>query len=400
MGTGPLWDLVVVSAGPAGAAAALASLHERPDARVLLLDRADFPRDKSCGDGVAPHVLDVLEQLGAHDVADGLRRDHSPVTRLQLALGGLEVERPMRRPALVVPRVVLDARLVDAAVAAGAVLLRHRVRHVEAGRHQVVLDGSVRGRVVVAADGAGSPVRRVLGVPLSGRNALGLRGYAPTPAHRAGRQVIRFGEERQPSYGWAFDRGDGWSNVGYGEVLSDRQTAPTHALMVGRLESLLPGSTAGAHSWRGHHLPLSTMRSGREQPDGRVLFAGDAAGLVNPLTGEGIYYAVATGALAGRLAVGDSRGGGPGVGAARLATGDREAPGAEYRRALRRLLRTNLASTAGAAALASTPPVLAAGLRAAAAEQGVFDDLVELGLGRGRLTAGLLAALARHLSAG
>src|SRR6478672_3692163 len=112
-----IWDVVVVGAGPAGSSAALAALHERPDARVLLLDRADFPRDKSCGDGVAPHVLDVLEQLGAHDVADGLRRDHSPLTMLQLALGGLEVERPMRRPALVVPRVVLDARLVDAAVA-------------------------------------------------------------------------------------------------------------------------------------------------------------------------------------------------------------------------------------------------------------------------------------------
>jgi geranylgeranyl reductase family protein len=400
MGTGPLWDLVVVGAGPAGAAAALAALQERPDARVLLLDRADFPRDKSCGDGVAPHVLDVLEPLGAHDVADGLRRDHSPVTTLQLALGGLEVERPMRRPALVVPRIVLDARLVDAAVAAGAVLRKHRVRHVEVGRHEVVVDGSVHGRVVVAADGARSQVRRVLGVPLPGRNALGLRGYAPTPAQRAGRQVITFGEERQPSYAWSFDRGDGWSNVGYGEVLSDRQAAPTHTLMVERLQSLLPGSTVGVHSWRGHHLPLSTARSGREQPDGRVLFAGDAAGLVNPLTGEGIYYAVATGALAGRLAVDDSREGAPGVGAPRADAFEGEAPGTAYRRALRRLLRTNLASTAGTAALASNPRVLSAGLRAAAAEQAVFDDLVELGLGRGRLTGGLLAGLARNLRAG
>ena len=65
------WDLVVVGAGPAGAAAALGALHADPGLRVLLLDRADFPRDKSCGDGIAPHVLDVLAGVGVTDVVDG-----------------------------------------------------------------------------------------------------------------------------------------------------------------------------------------------------------------------------------------------------------------------------------------------------------------------------------------
>ena len=74
------WDLVVVGAGPAGASAALAALQRRPDARVLLLDREDFPRDKSCGDGIAPHVSDVLDSLGLPGVVD----DHEPVWRLQL----------------------------------------------------------------------------------------------------------------------------------------------------------------------------------------------------------------------------------------------------------------------------------------------------------------------------
>ena len=70
-----LWDLVVVGAGPAGSAAALSALRARPGASVLLLDRADFPRDKSCGDGIAPHVLDVLARLGVEDVV----ADHRPV---------------------------------------------------------------------------------------------------------------------------------------------------------------------------------------------------------------------------------------------------------------------------------------------------------------------------------
>jgi menaquinone-9 beta-reductase len=68
---GENWDLVVVGAGPAGSSAALAALRRRPDARVLLLDRDDFPRDKSCGDAVAPHTADLLDDLGAgHVLAD------------------------------------------------------------------------------------------------------------------------------------------------------------------------------------------------------------------------------------------------------------------------------------------------------------------------------------------
>ena len=75
--TGPvpqLWDLVVVGAGPAGSTAALSALRVRPGASVLLLDRADFPRDKPCGDGIAPHVLDVLSRLGVEDVVAATAR--------------------------------------------------------------------------------------------------------------------------------------------------------------------------------------------------------------------------------------------------------------------------------------------------------------------------------------
>lgn len=384
-GDGPTetWDVVIVGAGPAGAAAALGACQARPCASVLLLDRADFPRDKSCGDGVAPHVLDELVRLGAADVVEHLLAAHPPVRTLELALGELSVVRQMRRPALVVPRTELDARLVDAAVRSGAQLRRHRVRSVRVAPDEVVLDGQIRARVVIAADGARSTVRRAVGGDHAGRMALGLRAYAPTTAGRADRQVIRFGEERQPSYAWSFDCGDGWSNIGYGEVLSPDRPAPNNAMMQARLEALLPGATDGARAWRGHHLPLSSARWG--QPDGRILFVGDAAGLVNPMTGEGIYYAVATGGIAGRVA----------VGAARAAPDS----GRTYRRAVRRLLRTNLVSTAAAGSLATSPRILSAGIRAAAAAQPVFDDLVELGLGRGRITPRVVSGLVRQVRA-
>lgn len=373
-------DLVVVGAGPAGSVAALAALRAEPGLRVLLLDRHDFPRDKSCGDGVAPHVLDVLRPLGAADVVDGW----TPLTQLELSRGSRRVAGGMARPVHVVPREVLDARLVERATAAGARLRRRRVREVGVAADGVVLDGALEAAVVVGADGAHSDVARALGRSARGPRAVALRGYAPTPTGRAARQVIRYGERRQPSYAWSFDRGDGWSNVGYGELVGG-DDPPTRALLLDQLEQLLPGSVPAGRQWRGHPLPLSGWGWGGVQPAGPVLLAGDAAGLVNPMTGEGIYYAVATGAAAGRAAVRALRDGSP------AAAGD------HYRRDVRRQLGRHLHHTWAAARLSRSPAVVGAGIDAAARDRHAFDALVELGLGGGRITPRLATGLATSL---
>jgi len=368
------WDLVIVGAGPAGAAAALGALTACPGLRVLLLDRADFPRDKACGDGIAPQVLDVLETVGV----TGLLDDWAEVHDLELRQGSTTVARSMPRPAWVVPRSVLDHRLVSAAVRAGAELRRHRVRSVDVEDEGVVLDGDVRAQVVIGADGAHSVLRAATGLSPARRQALALRGYAPTPEGRAGRQVIVFGASRQPSYAWSFDRGDGLSNVGYGELVRSGRTATRQEMLV-ELDRLLPGSVDGGTAWRGHHLPLSSWTY--RQPDGPLLLAGDAACLVNPMTGEGIYYAVATGVLAGRAAV------------SAIAAGAGRNAGATQRAAVRALLGRHLEHTSVLSRLVSVPAVVAAGVRAAARDQRVFDDLVEIGLGRGLVTPRVVSGL-------
>ena len=374
-----VWDLAIVGAGPAGSATALGALTARPDLRVLLLDRAPFPRDKSCGDGIAPHVLDVLADVGV----TGLLDDWTPVHRMRLHRGTDHVARSMARPARVVPRAVLDSRLVSAAQRAGAELREHRVRSVAAQTDAVVLDGELSARVVVGADGAHSVVRTAAGLPPAPRRALAIRGYGSTPAERSGHQVMVFGRRRQPSYAWSFDRGDGLCNVGYGELLHAGSTPPSRASLLGQLESLLPGAAATGSAWLGHHLPLSSWRW--HQPDGRLLMVGDAAGLVNPMTGEGIYYAVATGVLAGRAAV------------SALGAGEAGSAGTRHRVAVRSLLARHLRHTAVASRLVGIPAVVSAGIRAAARDQAVFDDLVEVGLGQGLLTPravrGLLSAV-------
>jgi geranylgeranyl reductase family protein len=383
-----VWDLVVVGAGPAGATAAVAARRARPEARVLLVDRSDFPRDKPCGDGVAPHALDVLAGLGVTDAARG----HPPVARLRLGRAGTagrpgaEVAGDMARPAHVVPREVFDARLVAATLDSGVEWRRATARGLaldrgtDGARVVVTADGrDVRARAVVVADGANGTLRRALGLAGNGdgHTAVAIRGYAPVRADLAGEQRIVFADRDWPAYAWSFPVGDGTANVGYGEVLRGGRRL-TRERLLGGLDRLLPGAATGAGRWRAHHLPLSSRRP--RQPDGPVLLAGDAASLINPMTGEGIYYAVLSGASAGRAAV----------------TG--ADPGRAYRADLDRALGRHLRHTTAAAALARVPGVVTAGLAAAGRDHRVFDDLVELGLGRGLLTRRVVAGIARGLT--
>jgi flavin-dependent dehydrogenase len=270
---------------------------------------------------------------------------------------------------------VFDGRLLSAALAAGAKLRRHTVRRLEVHAAHVEVDGVLTAGVVVGADGAESVVRRAVGVAphRPGQVAIAIRGYAPVPAGMDGVQAILTTEQRWPAYAWSFPLGDGRANVGYGELVSG---GVNRAGLLAGLVRLLPG--VEPDQLRAHRLPLSTGRP--RQPDGRVLLAGDAASLINPLTGEGIFYAVLSGALAGVAAVGG---------------GD---AGAAYRRALRTRLGRHLVHSSTASWASRWPRGMDAVFRAAADDQRVFDDVVRLGLADGRLTARTLTAAARHLT--
>jgi flavin-dependent dehydrogenase len=114
---------------------------------------------------------------------------------------------------------------------------------------------------------------------------------------------------------------------------------------------------------------------------GRLLLTGDALSLINPFTGEGIFYAVLSGALAGAAAAGPT-------------------PGARYAAALRARLGRHLRHSRAAALLGGRQWIVNAAVRAAARQQAVFDDLVELGLGDGTLTPRTVTAIARRLRPG
>jgi len=367
------WDLVVVGGGPAGSAAALAARLRRPDARVLLLDRSDFPRDKACGDGIAAHGRDELAKLGVPD----LIADYKPTTRLSVVSpGGATVSATVARPNHVVPRKVFDTRLVDAARAQGVEVRRHKVRALTQHGGTVDVDG-IRARAVVAADGAGSTVRRLLGVPMSAQRhtAIAVRGYADLPpgSERAdGVQFIAMQKHGWPAYAWSFPIGDGTTNIGFGLMLPRLRAAgrPGKEVLHGRLAALLPDLSG--RDLLAHHLPLSTGRPATPGR-GRVLLAGDAASLINPLTGEGIYYALLSGRLAGIAAVGAPSN-----------------PLGAYRSGLRQALGSHLRTTDLLARASQSPRFMDAAIATAARSTAVFDLIVEVGLGSGTVPLPLI----------
>jgi menaquinone-9 beta-reductase len=308
-------DLIVIGAGPAGSATAIRAA--RAGTTVTMFEKGPYGRDKVCGDGLTPRAVGALQELkvepdGAHRI-DGLRMIAGRTTR------ELAWPTTSRFPAhgAVMPRRLLDAHLADAAADAGAEIIwetearpwfdeQGRVRGVDAGGTRWSAD------LVVIATGAPGAVARLVGAERVPDEPFGLaiRAYAPTPRHaeRHLEACLTLADEHGvavPGYGWMFPAGDGTVNIGVGALSTMRGFTK---LNLNRLLDSYVGLVREPwqlgqlldrpRAWR---LPMSTQR---RHGHGWVA-VGDAAGLVNPMNGEGIDYGLESGILAADLFVDD-----------------------------------------------------------------------------------------------
>ncbi len=316
------YDAVVVGAGPGGAAAA--AFMAREGLRVLLLDRATFPRDKICGDAISGKSMGVMRKLGI-DAAPA-EAVHTPIRGVTFGgPGGAQVSIPFAHredgdlPGFVCKRIDFDRIIVDAATESGADLrtaaeVRHL--HVENGRVAGVeyRQGGRRhvaaAPIVVGADGAYSVVARELGfTQLRPKHYVaGLRAYYEGMGEtlQPGFIELHFVDELLPGYFWIFGLPGAAANVGVGMLSSavkERGVRLKSAFEQVVRHERFAERFAGARRASpivGWGLPLGS--NPRKMAGNGWMLVGDAASLIDPFTGEGIGNAMLSGMTSAKWA--------------------------------------------------------------------------------------------------
>jgi geranylgeranyl reductase family protein len=353
-------DVLVAGGGPAGATAAIHAA--RAGMRVILVDKASFPRDKTCGDGLTAMALRALEHLDVDVPAlPGYQRVDTTVL---VTPNGRRITLPHAEDghhAGVVRREALDAALLARARDAG-VDVRERVAVAEVApdgsRLKVGLsDGTwLATPFVVAADGHWSTVRRL--VEHEASPDLGewhaVRQYFEHVDDD--RLFVLFERDLLPGYAWVFPLPNGGANVGYGVLRRGRAGRDLRALWpsvrdrrsVRRVLGPRAQPAGPMRAW-----PIPTRFDASRLAAGRVLFAGDAARVVDPMTGEGIAQAMESGALAAESI---SLGGDAGDVTTRYRTSVERALGADLRfaAALQRVLGTATGARLALAAIGTS----------------------------------------------
>lgn len=280
------FDVLVVGGGPAGSTTAY-RLAEA-GVSVLLTDRAEFPRDKPCGGGM---TMRAVRQCPV---------DPSPVVEEEVDIVELRfryhdaVERRSVQPVIrMTQRRVLDAFLLEAARAKG-VAVREGVKTVVGDR--ITVDGEpVEARIVVAADGANGTTARSLGLGEGIVHGVAYEGNVPyrtVSRERYGRRAIVELADIPGGYGWVFAKGD-HVNVGVGAWQSEGPNIREHLARLCRAHEI---DESSLEHLRGHRLPL--RRPGTVIASERGLLVGDAAGLIDPVSGDGMYECFVSSKLA------------------------------------------------------------------------------------------------------
>lgn len=367
-------DLIVIGSGPAGGAAACVAA--RAGLRVALVDRHSFPRDKLCGGGFTGRSMTIYREIFGTDPVEIDRRDRYEFHAHGQALGVIDDVPPM----YLTTRLALDNAIHDHAVSAGAEAVTGLVRGLD-GTSVTLEDGRLlSGAVLIGADGVKSRVARALFGDSFDARTVGFGFEIEAPPLTDDPPIrIDFGAAEW-GYGWSFPK-RGSTTIGVGGVMG--RNPDMKAAMAAYMAEL---GVTDPPRLRGHHLPFGDFRKVPGQ--GSVLLCGDAAGLVDPITGEGIAYAMQSGALAAEAVV------------AALAAGEPEQALETYRKNLAPIHRA-LRQARAIRLLIFAKPMRRAFLKAFSGQGGLKRDYLRMMAGELEypdLTRSVLRRLPAHLA--
>ncbi len=314
MPTTQTFDILIIGAGPAGTAAATTA--RKAGLSAAIIDKAAFPRAKLCGGLITGRSRDLYRRIFGRDLDPVLfeHRDRVAFYAMGAPLGA-EVDSP---PIYLTMRWDMDAHLLDMARAAGAVdFTGRRITQIDTNAISVTLeDGStLSGAIMIGADGVNSLVARTLFGRAFDPKTIGFALEVEAPPMDEPQAIrVDLGAAAW-GYGWQFSKARS-TTIGIGGLEAEN---PRMKAQLATYRAQLDDESDARI--KGHFLPFGDYR--RIPGKGRVLLAGDAAGLVDPITGEGIAYALQSGEAAGHAA------------AQAIATGRLHTALPAYRRALR-----------------------------------------------------------------
>jgi geranylgeranyl reductase family protein len=308
------FDAVIVGAGPAGCSAAC--FLARKGYRVLLLDKARFPRDKTCGDGISASSIQVMEEMGAMDFVEAGAQWCKCRSIVLSSPSGMVINAPtshkegLRDYGLVIPRQELDHRLVQyTKQLPGVTFLENtKITGITRGGENVrgVTDGQQEfiGHCIISAEGHYSVIARNLKRSPIKPKYLGfaLRGYFSQVEGLEESIGLHYEKSILPGYGWIFPVGPKRANVGVGVLVRFKSYHGIKDLFNSFIENNsfarfhLKNAQLETGTLKAWPLPLGCAPGKRAYKN--VLLVGDAGQFVDPLNGEGIYYALKSGKYA------------------------------------------------------------------------------------------------------
>ncbi len=315
-----IYDLAIIGAGPGGSAAAHYCAQAGLD--VLLLDKADFPRDKTCGDGLTPRALKILGDMG---ILEHAGKAGFQINGLELhARSGVKLSSPLPEHSkypdhlLVIPRFKLDDIIRRRAIKSGAHFESPvRVRHVEHEEnflrilaHKNKQKNSYQAKVVIIAIGANIRLLQQLNIlKRVPKLIMATRVYFENMSGLTDRIQAHFADVPNPGYGWVFPISNTAANIGLGYWSSSLPFLRKPSSARSELKKFLSSTKIREMIIDGEMLgpirsyPLRIDFTSSPTYGDRILLVGESAGLVSPLTGEGIDFALESGHLAAQFLI-------------------------------------------------------------------------------------------------
>jgi geranylgeranyl reductase family protein len=313
------YDVIVVGAGPGGCGAAFHCA--RKGMSVLLLDKASFPRDKICGDGLSHAAIECLETMGMVDILE--QNNGAKIREIQVTapdntfVKGEPLKGPdMRKHAMVLPRNIFDNQLLEKTKQTHGVTVLENTRAIDLVNEnttmQIVAKNSqqkiikISSSYVIGADGAVSVIARKIGINIRKfqQGNFAMRSYFHNVSGLSDCIELYCFKEHIPGYAWIFPAGSDLANVGI--MIPQKRHSANKYLLKSLFQNIITKSALSEErfekavqvpgSFKGWPLPVFPYSIARCK--GNTLLIGDAAGFTDPLTGEGTYYALKSGELA------------------------------------------------------------------------------------------------------